>query len=268
MKPYRYLAISVAISVLAHLILLALLSETYLTQKGITQVFNVDIVSPPKADRDLPETIIPQSVIQKTRKETPLKLQKPSEYIPTVKPETMFGDGDSKKVSEDVAESAAVDKADSGAESKTTAADASSKTEKKGPYLAGESSLYDRAKIEKRGEGVSSERKVISFDTSDLKFRGYMRSLKEKIEGIWQYPEEAKKRGRAGDLNMRFVIKRDGTLGEMEIVRPSGYVELDNAAMKAVKDASPFWPLPPDWEGDDYTIDGHFIYDMRGPYVW
>ncbi|MDO8282502.1 MAG: TonB family protein [Thermodesulfovibrionia bacterium] len=266
MKPYRYLAISVAISVLAHLILLALLSETYLTQKGITPVFNVDLVAPPEVERNVLATVIPRRLIKQTRREAPL-VKSPKSVLLT-KPETMFGDGDSNKVSENIAESAAVDRSEAGPESKTTVVDTSSEISKDGFYLAGESSLYNREKIVKRGEGVSSERKVISFDTSDLKYRGYMRSLKEKIEGIWQYPEEAKKRGRSGDLNMRFVINRNGTLGEIEIIRPSGFPELDNAAKKAVKDASPFWPLPRDWEGDDYAIDGHFIYDMRGPYVW
>lgn len=257
MKLYLYLAISL----LAHLILLAFLSETYFRQKEIEPVFNVDIVAPFEPVRNLPETIIPPRVIKKITK-------KSLSPVRDLKPEVMFGEGDLKKVSEDSSASEASDKAETGSKSRATDTDASSEKAKEGPYLARESSQFNREEIKKRGEGLSSEQNVISFDTSDLKFRGYMRFLKEKIEGIWQYPEKAKKLGRSGDLNMRFVIKRDGTLGKIEIIRPSGYPELDSAAMKAVKDAAPFWPLPKDWEGDDYTIDGHFIYDMRGPYVW
>lgn len=268
LKHYHYLAISVAISVFAHLILLVFLSKTYFSEEAISPVFNVDLVAPSEAERYVPEDIIPPRVIKKTVKDAPLKYSEPSKSVPSVDPETMFGYGDSSRVPENIAESAAGDKAEAVSDSRSTAVDNSRQTGEEGFSLLLESSQYDRAKIVKRGEGLSSERNVISIDTSDLKFRGYMRSLKEKIEGIWQYPEKAKKLGISGDLNMRFVIKRDGTLGEIDIIRPSGYVELDKAAMKAVKDASPFWPLPADWEGDDYAIDGHFIYDMRGPYVW
>jgi len=84
--------------------------------------------------------------------------------------------------------------------------------------------------------------------------------LKEKIEGIWIYPPEAARLGISGDLYINFVIKRDGKLGEVEVVRTSGFRELDKAAVKALKDAEPFWPLPEDWEKEDLEIKGHFIY--------
>lgn len=267
LKHYHYLAISVAISVLAHLILLGFLSETYFQQKEIPHVFNVDLVAPPVAEKNVPQVVTPPRVIKKIRKETPLKYQKSPKSVLLTKPETMLGDGDSNKVSKDVTESTTVEKAEAGSENKTTTVDTSSKTEKKGPYLAGEISLHDRAKIEKRGEGVSSERKVIPFDTTDLRFRGFMGRLKAKIEGVWKYPEEAAREGRSGELDIRFVIKRDGTLGDVKTIGQSGFRDLDNAAEQAIKDSFPFEPLSNEWEGDEYTVDGHFIYVLGGKYV-
>ncbi len=91
--------------------------------------------------------------------------------------------------------------------------------------------------------------------------------LKEKIESIWQYPIEAARRGIYGDLRIRFSITRNGKLGYVRLIRTSGYKELDEAAMKALKDAEPYWPLPEDWQGDSLTITGHFIYSIGGFYL-
>ncbi|NWF97682.1 MAG: TonB family protein [Nitrospirae bacterium] len=104
--------------------------------------------------------------------------------------------------------------------------------------------------------------KGLSFDVSDLKFLLYNLKLKERIEHIWIYPPGAALRGISGDLIIRFTIKKDGKLGSIELVRTSGYKDLDDAALKALRDASPFWPLPESWGMESYTINGHFVYTI------
>jgi periplasmic protein TonB len=104
--------------------------------------------------------------------------------------------------------------------------------------------------------------KKLSFDGKELKFMLYDRKLKERIEHIWIYPPSAAARGISGDLLIRFTIMKTGKLGAVELVRTSGHKDLDDAAIKALKDASPFWPLPESWGMDSYTIDGHFIYTI------
>lgn len=107
----------------------------------------------------------------------------------------------------------------------------------------------------------------ITFDTKEFKYRSYMMRLKEKIESIWQYPRSAAERGIYGDLFIRFSIKRDGTLGRVDLIRTSGFRELDEAALAALRDAAPYWPLPEDWKLDEFIIDGHFIYTLYGYYI-
>ncbi|RPI37551.1 MAG: energy transducer TonB [Nitrospiraceae bacterium] len=104
----------------------------------------------------------------------------------------------------------------------------------------------------------------ITFDTSDYRYAGYMRKLKSKIESIWVYPPEALARGLYGDLKIRFTIRKDGKLGAIELVRTSGYKMLDDAAMRALKDGEPYWPLPDEWGMESYTILGHFVYSLYG----
>ncbi|MDP2279356.1 MAG: TonB family protein, partial [Nitrospirota bacterium] len=107
----------------------------------------------------------------------------------------------------------------------------------------------------------------ITFDVKGFKYDGYMMRLKDKIEGIWQYPSDAAMRGIYGDLYLSFTIKKNGTLSKVELVRTSGYRSLDDAAIKALKDAEPYWPLPEDWKEEELTVKGHFMYSIYGVYV-
>lgn len=107
----------------------------------------------------------------------------------------------------------------------------------------------------------------ITFEVKGFKYDGYMMRLKDKIEGIWQYPYDAATRGIYGDLYLTFTIKKNGSLSRVDLVRTSGYRSLDEAAMKALKDAAPYWPLPEDWKEEELTVRGHFIYSIYGIHV-
>lgn len=127
--------------------------------------------------------------------------------------------------------------------------------------------LFDRGIIGDtalKGEGGRRKNDTITFDTQDYRYAGYMRKLKEKIESIWEYPPEASRKGLYGDLRISFTIKKDGKLGAVELVRTSGYKILDDAALKALRDGEPYWPIPDTWGMDSYTITGHFFYTLYG----
>jgi protein TonB len=106
-----------------------------------------------------------------------------------------------------------------------------------------------------------------TFSTREYKYYGYNTRLREKIESVWNYPYEAVQKGIYGDLVIRFTILKSGKLGEVRLIRTSGYTMLDDAAMKALRDAAPFWPLPDEWKEDAYTITGHFVYTLGGFYI-
>jgi protein TonB len=126
------------------------------------------------------------------------------------------------------------------------------------PGVIGDSARKEEAGAQKKKDDS------LTFDTSDYRYAGYMKKLKEKIESIWIYPPEAQARGLYGDLKIRFTIKRDGNLGAVELERTSGYKMLDDAAIKALKDGEPYWPIPERWGMDSYTILGHFVYTIYG----
>jgi protein TonB len=103
----------------------------------------------------------------------------------------------------------------------------------------------------------------ISLNTRDYRYFGYMQRLREKIEANWHYPAEAGIRRIAGEVYIRFVITKSGKLASVEILGTSGYRALDEAAVAALRDAAPYWPLPNEWGKDELTINGRFIYSLR-----
>jgi len=133
--------------------------------------------------------------------------------------------------------------------------------------------IFDPGEIEavakKDVSGKSQKDQSITFDTTDYKYAGYMGLLRSKIEGsgCWVYPREAATGNIYGDLFIRFNIMKDGSLGEVRLLRTSGHKLLDDAALKAVRDCGPYWPLPDSWKMSSYPVTGHFVYSLYGAYL-
>jgi periplasmic protein TonB len=141
------------------------------------------------------------------------------------------------------------------------------------PGTAMKDQLFDRgvigdiAKRNLEREEKETKDKTFTFDTKQYRFLIYNQRLKQRIESIWVYPRRAAAQGIYGDLVIRFTILQNGNLGSVELVRTSGHKDLDDAAIKALRDGSPYWPLPKEWGMDSYTIEGLFIYTLYGYYV-
>ncbi len=75
-------------------------------------------------------------------------------------------------------------------------------------------------------------------------FRTYLDIVKLKIEKNKKYPEFAKRTQLEGTVTLRFTVTLNGDVKNTEIVKSSSHPVLDDAAMKAIKDATPF-PKPP-----------------------
>jgi protein TonB len=126
--------------------------------------------------------------------------------------------------------------------------------------IIGDIAKRDVTKGEKEGQ-------TFSFDVKEMRYLTYLRRLRDRIESIWVYPPDAAAKGIYGDLILKFTIKKNGKLGSVELIRTSGHKDLDDAALRALRDADPFWPLPDEWGMEAYTIQGHFVYTIYGYYV-
>lgn len=100
----------------------------------------------------------------------------------------------------------------------------------------------------------------ISLNTLDYKFHSYYLALKRKIELVWEYPYKARRTGVQGRLLMRFVINQDGSLAEITVLRSSGVALLDHEAVRAIRNASPFPPLPERMNTERLAVTATFEY--------
>ena len=99
-------------------------------------------------------------------------------------------------------------------------------------------------------------KKQIGSRTEEYRFAQYVEDWRQKIEriGNLNYPEAA--RGKLyGSLLLAVVIRNDGQLDSVEIVRSSGYKELDEAAKRIVKLAAPFAVFPESIRRDTDVIE-------------
>ncbi len=90
----------------------------------------------------------------------------------------------------------------------------------------------------------AAESEVVSLDTRDFRYISYFATIKRQIELVWNYPEEAARAGIYGELMMQFIIRRDGRLEEVRLLRSSGSRILDEEAIRAVRIANPYNPFP------------------------
>jgi protein TonB len=74
----------------------------------------------------------------------------------------------------------------------------------------------------------------------------YMHEWQEKVEriGNLNLPEETRRRQLSGSLILELTLRPDGSVHEIRVLRPSEHRVLDLAAMRTVRLAAPFAPVP------------------------
>jgi len=110
--------------------------------------------------------------------------------------------------------------------------------------------------------GIEGE--PIPLDTPEPKFQDYFNKIREQIKRNWIYPREAGDRGIEGELMIEFGIAKSGELQFILLRRTSGVPILDEYALRAVKLASPFPPVPDGISKGGLPINGLFRYQIVG----
>jgi len=85
----------------------------------------------------------------------------------------------------------------------------------------------------------------VSLNSKDPIYVTYFNKIKQLIESQWSYPELALRYGLQGKLALEFTIGANGQLERLRLVRSSGSQLLDEEALRAIKTAAPFPPIPP-----------------------
>jgi TonB family protein len=82
------------------------------------------------------------------------------------------------------------------------------------------------------------------LDTKDPRTRGYFDEIKRRIFAVWVYPEAAADQNQSGSGEVVFLVKQDGRIGKVDVVRSTGTAVLDQYMANAIRLAAPFPPLP------------------------
>ena len=89
-------------------------------------------------------------------------------------------------------------------------------------------------------QAKESAQKVFDAVEEMPKFKGGDRAMLEYLMMNVKYPESAVKAKQQGNAIVGFVVGKDGTVGDVHIVKSTGYDVLDNEAMRVVK-SMPAW---------------------------
>lgn len=92
-----------------------------------------------------------------------------------------------------------------------------------------------------------AKHKYISANTREYLYASYMQAWVDKVEriGNLNYPDEARRKGLSGELVLDVAINHDGSVESVRVLESSRHPVLDKAAVRIVRLAAPFAPLPP-----------------------
>jgi TonB family protein len=111
-----------------------------------------------------------------------------------------------------------------------------------------------------RPSAPSSATGSIAVDASDFPFTYYLRLIQSKIGERWAPPRAAAAGGERAVV--LFEIQRDGQVAREPLLeRSSGNSLYDQSALRAVTEASPFPPLPPEFRASSLRV--HFGFEFQ-----
>lgn len=108
-----------------------------------------------------------------------------------------------------------------------------------------------RAKLDKLQQEFARRpriRRMTSVATKSSSDAAYLNAWTQRIErtGNQNFPEVALREKIFGSLRLSVLINSDGSVDSVEILKPSGYPVLDQAALQIVRLSGPFEPFPPE----------------------
>jgi TonB family protein len=106
--------------------------------------------------------------------------------------------------------------------------------------------------------GTGRQMGPLFFDPEGADFTLWINHFKNEVYRNWIVPQSALL-GFKGEVDLVFVVARDGTLADLELARSSGTAALDRSARNALQ-GSRLLPLPTDYGPKEITMRVRFIY--------
>ena len=108
--------------------------------------------------------------------------------------------------------------------------------------------------------GLTSYNRPIPLNTQDPILAPYTKRIESRIEAQWEYPDLAKHYGLQGKVTVEFTVLQNGHIDLLSVVRSSGSNLLDDEAVRAIKVAAPFPPIPRSITANRLRIIAGFTY--------
>lgn len=91
----------------------------------------------------------------------------------------------------------------------------------------------------------------------------YQDIVKQRIESCRRYPRWAKERGAEGVVCVAFTLLSNGMAQDIDIIRSSGSDILDKEAVLTVKRASPFHPIPEEFNRSSFLMEVALVFKLE-----
>jgi TonB family protein len=98
----------------------------------------------------------------------------------------------------------------------------------------------------------------IQFDSKGVEFGPWLRRFQAQIYRNWFVPYAAM--SLRGHVVLTFFVHKDGTITDLQVLRPSSIEAFTNSAVNAIRGCNPTMPLPPEYpdEKAQFTVTFYF----------
>jgi periplasmic protein TonB len=100
---------------------------------------------------------------------------------------------------------------------------------------------------------------ALTLNATDFPYAWYLRQVLQKVEERWQTQSRANEPTQKPRIYVE--IRRDGSIAPPRIDQSSGSSFYDRAALRAITEASPFPPLPAEWDHPSLRV--LFNFDLK-----
>jgi TonB family protein len=112
--------------------------------------------------------------------------------------------------------------------------------------------------FDNRKGGLTEQDPDIQFDSKGVEFGPWLRRFVMRVKSNWLIPLNAM--SESGRVVITFYVMKDGTIRDLQIVRPSSVGTFNTAALNALKLSNPTLPLPDGYPDDRafFTVTFHY----------
>ena len=129
------------------------------------------------------------------------------------------------------------------------------------PKLDSQPQLEEAAIVEPPKELIEEKAEMVDPD-SEAMLR-YQDMIKQRIEEVRRYPHWAKRQRLEGITYLSFAVLPNGISRDIRITRSSGLELFDKEAIKTIKRANPFPPIPQELNHDFVSIEVSIVYTLQ-----